>query len=317
MIALRCTHCAKTLEIEDAFAGGVVRCQYCGTIQTVPASAAGNAEGKMLIREGQMGSASGLDDLADVISSGGMSSGLRQKRKKKHPEAVTLEPRQSPIAKFIVASLAVLGIGLAAVAVIFILNAGKGGDDESTAASSAATPVSDGPRFLDASIRRGNVAYVIDRGESTRDYMNVIADAVAESIETLSADAEFQGFFWSEPGRTPPPLPGKAKRSTLSVNELRKAINDAPAGGATEATTAIASALDAGADTVVLITGKGWQLDEVFAEQAAKTWAGRPARLLAVSLGSVDSPAMKNLATRVGGKYVSYDSGTLRKLLPQ
>src|SRR5215208_3688540 len=38
MIRLICTNCKATLEMDDAFAGGVCRCQYCGTIQTVPSS---------------------------------------------------------------------------------------------------------------------------------------------------------------------------------------------------------------------------------------------------------------------------------------
>jgi hypothetical protein len=38
MISLTCTSCKKVLQIDDAFAGGVCRCQYCGTIQTVPAA---------------------------------------------------------------------------------------------------------------------------------------------------------------------------------------------------------------------------------------------------------------------------------------
>jgi len=38
MISLTCTSCQKVLQIDDAFAGGVCRCQYCGTIQTVPSS---------------------------------------------------------------------------------------------------------------------------------------------------------------------------------------------------------------------------------------------------------------------------------------
>src|SRR6266550_969725 len=36
MITLPCTHCQKTLTLDEAFAGGVCRCQHCGTIQTVP-----------------------------------------------------------------------------------------------------------------------------------------------------------------------------------------------------------------------------------------------------------------------------------------
>jgi len=38
MISLTCTSCKRALEIDDAFAGGVCRCQFCGTIQTVPAN---------------------------------------------------------------------------------------------------------------------------------------------------------------------------------------------------------------------------------------------------------------------------------------
>src|SRR3954454_14980373 len=37
MISLTCMSCKQVLEIDDAFAGGVCRCQHCGTIQTVPA----------------------------------------------------------------------------------------------------------------------------------------------------------------------------------------------------------------------------------------------------------------------------------------
>ena len=36
MIVLTCTNCRARLEMDDAFAGGVCRCMYCGTIQTVP-----------------------------------------------------------------------------------------------------------------------------------------------------------------------------------------------------------------------------------------------------------------------------------------
>ncbi len=36
MISLPCTHCQRVLTIDEAFAGGVCRCQHCGTIQTVP-----------------------------------------------------------------------------------------------------------------------------------------------------------------------------------------------------------------------------------------------------------------------------------------
>ena len=36
MIHLTCTKCQTALTLDDAFAGGVCRCQKCGAIQTVP-----------------------------------------------------------------------------------------------------------------------------------------------------------------------------------------------------------------------------------------------------------------------------------------
>jgi hypothetical protein len=36
MIKITCTSCQALLSMDDAFAGGVCRCQHCGAIQTVP-----------------------------------------------------------------------------------------------------------------------------------------------------------------------------------------------------------------------------------------------------------------------------------------
>src|SRR3712207_4087162 len=98
MIQLTCTGCRATLEMDEAFAGGVCRCQHCGTIQTVPShlkstaapSYAQPAASKSLYQSpaaagnGAAGSApdaSGLDALADVVASSGLSSsGLSQRR---------------------------------------------------------------------------------------------------------------------------------------------------------------------------------------------------------------------------------------------
>jgi hypothetical protein len=39
MIQIICTNCKTELLLDDAFAGGVCRCQHCGAIQKVPANA--------------------------------------------------------------------------------------------------------------------------------------------------------------------------------------------------------------------------------------------------------------------------------------
>src|ERR671921_831503 len=83
MIAIKCTHCQQRLEMDEAFAGGVCRCQYCGTIQTVPShlkqpSPAATAPAKAVHPAG--GSGTGLDDLAEVVASSGLArSGLSKK----------------------------------------------------------------------------------------------------------------------------------------------------------------------------------------------------------------------------------------------
>src|SRR5215216_2549682 len=97
MIRLTCTNCRATLEMDEAFAGGVCRCQHCGTIQTVPSHLKSTATPsyvqpvaskslyKNQSRAGTGSSAaaadvqapSGLDELADVVASSGLAgSGL-------------------------------------------------------------------------------------------------------------------------------------------------------------------------------------------------------------------------------------------------
>jgi len=83
MIRIACTNCKTVLSIDDAFAGGVCRCQHCGTIQTVPsiskaaASAVGASVGasKSLYQNEARGEGTGLDDLANIVASSGLTSG--------------------------------------------------------------------------------------------------------------------------------------------------------------------------------------------------------------------------------------------------
>src|SRR5580692_4106968 len=100
MIRITCTSCKNVLEMDDAFAGGVCRCQHCGTIQTVPAKGAmaGSAVGagkssKTLFQKKSHGmvAGSGLDDLADIVASSGLSS-KRLRQKPDEPKAAKDKP---------------------------------------------------------------------------------------------------------------------------------------------------------------------------------------------------------------------------------
>src|SRR5690349_3759902 len=110
MIAINCAQCRHRLEMDDAFAGGVCRCQYCGTIQTVPsrsggkgrpsAPGSGSSSSKPLYKkEGAAAAAptsssgtsprgtrrssttgTGLDELAQVVASSGLARGSLKKK---------------------------------------------------------------------------------------------------------------------------------------------------------------------------------------------------------------------------------------------
>src|SRR5437762_5501710 len=102
MIRIICTHCRVMLTIDDAFAGGVCRCQHCGTIQTVPsptkpgsrakdptaaAAKTSKSQPKSLYRQKRSipgdatggSSGTGLDELAGIVASSGLSSNRLKK----------------------------------------------------------------------------------------------------------------------------------------------------------------------------------------------------------------------------------------------
>src|SRR3954447_26445179 len=98
MIAINCTQCKQRLQMDDAFAGGVCRCQFCGTIQTVPSkaklksgtssssssSSSKSSSAKPLYRRGDKTekppagvaakpAGTGLDELAEIVASSGLA----------------------------------------------------------------------------------------------------------------------------------------------------------------------------------------------------------------------------------------------------
>src|SRR5439155_14306605 len=85
MIQLICTHCRAMLEMDDGFAGGACRCRHCGTIQTVPShlkNKSATAKVSRTLYQTKPDPAvpsSGLDQLADVVASSGLSSARLRK----------------------------------------------------------------------------------------------------------------------------------------------------------------------------------------------------------------------------------------------
>jgi hypothetical protein len=187
MIRIACTNCKTVLSIDDAFAGGVCRCQHCGTIQTVPAkksSAPGQAVGaaKAIYRGSKPdGSGTGLEELAEIVASSGLSgSGLTSRR-------LTKAPANSP-APAIPKNLVPIFVAVAAIILVLVIiiiwlvardrsaSSATMVAPQPTAQASAASM----PSFCGMNLDGTSVIFLLDRGSSTQDYFAALKDANAE-----------------------------------------------------------------------------------------------------------------------------------------
>ncbi|MEZ0265988.1 MAG: hypothetical protein ACAI43_14765, partial [Phycisphaerae bacterium] len=168
MIQINCTQCKTLLTIDEAFAGGVCRCQHCGTIQTVPkhlkdqaANDGGGGSGgiatqvatktqktlyqkKTAIGDGGGNSGTGLDDLANIVSSGLTSNRLKKKGDGGGNGSASKSTRvAAPAAnRKMVMILSGAGVVIALLVGIIVVMALKGGDgDNKTVASNDNKPV--------------------------------------------------------------------------------------------------------------------------------------------------------------------------------
>lgn len=126
MIRLSCTNCKTVLTIDDGFAGGVCRCQRCGTIQTVPsrlkntesasddtrAHESDDKSSKTLYQRqnhAEENIGTGLDQLAEVIAGSGLSrGGLSDSLPKPKPAAVIATPARRKIPWLAIAGIIIL-----------------------------------------------------------------------------------------------------------------------------------------------------------------------------------------------------------------
>jgi hypothetical protein len=132
MISLTCTSCKKVLEIDDAFVGGVCRCQYCGTIQTVPASLKrGPAGAKALYQKPARGprepgrSGSGLEALADSVGARAVPPPTRAPAAKAARAATpTDRPPRKPVAPLLLLLAGAVIVVLITIIVVLAMRTG-------------------------------------------------------------------------------------------------------------------------------------------------------------------------------------------------
>jgi hypothetical protein len=352
MIQINCTNCKSLLQIDDAFAGGVCRCRHCGTIQTVPkrlkATSVAGAEAPESNGNGQnssskslyqkrgavetVGSGTGLDDLAGIVASSGLSSSRLQKKTPPPAAATAAGPAWDKKIVAIVASAGGLIVLLLGVIISMAVRDRAGGDQLAGANGTAVTPgqpptVSAGgvggngnrpvaprvektPSFLGLPLPDGSVAFVLDHGtfSGEEDRFQLMRSALVNALRTLRPDQQFQVVFFGR-GKEPAqawPASGLAPATPQNVAECQEKLLDSiSASGATEEKAALTTALSSRPQAVVLIPIKGFD-DASFAGRVIgqRAAANSRAKFYCFTLGNSQlTGELRRIAQSTGGEY--------------
>jgi hypothetical protein len=239
MISITCTNCKARLEMDDAFAGGVCRCRFCGTIQTVPdpaarrqgAAATAGGAAKAIYHKRPSGggaadvglsSGTGLDELAEAVASSGLGSGLgsgglnaRQGTPAipsgvvlpyRAPRAGAARPAQAdrsrPLVLGVLAGL-VLAVVLGLLAWFLVRPAAPVAvippAPSNGGGSNSVQPA--GPSFAGVGLAGApSVAFVLDASQVNGEVLDTLKAAVYRSLESMGPGAKFQVIFWEHAG---------------------------------------------------------------------------------------------------------------------
>jgi hypothetical protein len=333
MIQITCTSCKRVLSIDDAFAGGVCRCQHCGTIQTVPArgsaqkAASGAVKGSKTLFENKarsagVGSGSGLEDLADVLQSSGLSnSDLRKSpRTPTPPPAKNLTP--------------VLGIAVAVILILLVVVLVLVFRSSSTPAANSAPPSQSivgnnappsvqnpspaapvAASFCGVPIDQSVVVYVIDNGSSSADVLDEIKSALFKSIDSLGSDRQFQVVFWNPDS---PAYPNDHATFAVkdNIDAAKNKLQDVGAEGSTDAVAALRVAfasVGSSGGQIFLVTAKAGDLDDSLTVAASQLRGSSKAKIDCIAInGNAGDKVLANVASESGGVFLPLQEGQLK-----
>ena len=310
MIRIACTNCQTVLSIDDAFAGGVCRCQHCGTIQTVPAAAKesagvaasgqsiGVAGGAKSLYQNESRPGAGLNDLAGVVVSSGLSSGRLTAGRPAKPNLTGLWIGIGAVIALLVAVILFLVMRPATPPPAVTVDPGGHGSFVGST-----PPVAASPNFCTVPVTGSTVIYLIDCGQATSDYLGLVKDAAVKSLGSLGTDHKFQILFWNDNNEGAYPTNVTTYATRDSIDAARRAISDLAAFGQTDVKPSLIQAMTQHPDTIELATAKGDQLDDAWVDGVMSIRGDSTVKIDTYSLGSAESPALKSLAAKTGGTY--------------
>ena len=332
MITINCTHCKSELSVDDAFAGGVCRCQFCGTIQTVPApQKVARPVSPMATKPGQpsggarslyQGTArsgttagTGLDDLADAVASSGLAgSGLASSRHTASPPSPQAPPARRNLLPLMLIGTAVLIVLIGILVAVLISR--QDHPTSSAGPSAAANDSSGTPTFCGIPLPAGGVIYLLDRGNSAGELFDTLKATCYKSVADLGAHRQFQVILWDpvpgDVGTVEFPRGQMRNATSGEIEDLKRDFQDVSTTGSTRLSGPLREAVERHPQQIVIVTGK-WELDESDVA-ALRDAASSGIRISAVQLGS-GSPnsALQDVARQTGGEFRAVSGPELRE----
>ncbi len=319
MISITCTNCQTKLSIDDAFAGGVCRCQHCGTIQTVPSKRkdgpGGTAAGlgvktpktlyQKRVRDASVGT--GLDELAEIVTSSGLGGSGLSSRAARPPGSAPAPVQKANNNMTIIVGIAAIVVIALLVTILVVVSRGNNAAQQQaeTSGGGAATPrAALSPTFADVPLEPASVIYLLDRGSSTQAPFGSLKETTLKSIASLGAQRRFQIIFWDngQDAGTFPPLLSYA--SAANIETVRRQTDEVYAFGATDAAPSLARAVAQRPAAIVIATGKGADLDDTFVQMVKDTKKDVKVTIHTIAIGSAgQSTALKTVAEMTGGQY--------------
>ena len=317
MIHLTCTSCKKVLSIDDGFAGGVCRCQQCGTIQTVPshlkhktAQAVGTAtpavsEPLYQNKARVAATGSGLDQLADIVASSGLAGTGLSHLRPTPAKAGAVPPQKQPA--ILIGAIAG-GAVLLGMLITWLAMRGGGTAPPRPAlppmVQQPAAPASREPGFLGMKITVPSVIYVLDRGTGTQETFAAMREAAVRSLASLGPDRRFQVIFWDVDGELIAlPEEGMQPASEQRIAAVVQRIQGIGAYGASSPVSALRKALAAKPAAIFFASGK-WGLDSDLAQILDVVKDSRvPIHTFCLNPAAGSPKAMQDIATKTGGTY--------------
>ena len=312
-IRIRCTDCRKKISIDEAFVGGVCRCPYCKALVLVSG-------------EGVAAEAGARPERPEAPTAPTPAGGETPLRAAVEAESIPLADPVRLQGIFTIILIGLMAMMVAAMVMIayYMLRGpvpvGPAPLPPPPLAANPFAPPPDGGRGLGDVILAPPVVYCIDAGSSMAEFLDYAVAMTRVSAASLGPEAEINALACVEGGADPTTwyrwmLPEMSPAHERTCDALGEALAEVRPVGATDLTRALAAAIDAGANEIVLLARKPVGDPRAVTQPAIE----REVRIHAIALGadaeSVES--LSALAEATGGQFRSYSTSQLQEWVSQ